>query len=405
MLEETLGGVSKNIDHDPALAAAARKTSSAEYPEFILENFRPETRLLLFCLAGRRGSEIDRQIEKLLHSELDWDKLTGAAVRHALLPLFFRTLDEFSEEIPPEILQNLKGLNATNGLRNMYMTGELFKLADLLAEHGIKALPHKGPVLAAQIYGDVALRQFCDLDILVGKKDVLQVKRLFQTAGYIPVDKRTAQQDRYYIDSGRPYNYKFVSENGQVEVELHWKFTSKYNSFPVDYARIMDDLTGVGIAGRTVPALRPEHLLVILCQHGSKHFWTRLLWIADIAALVDRHSGLDWDRTMRFARRHGAERMLLLGLELARKLLDAEPPAGVSARIESDRTVGKLADRIISQLAGAPERPIEDFEAHLFSCRMRERWSDRARYTAYHLLPRLPRFRRFTSLIKRKNDI
>jgi len=38
-------------------------------------------------------------------------------------------------------------------------------LLDLFSEPQIPAIPCKGPVLAASAYGNLALRQFCDLDI------------------------------------------------------------------------------------------------------------------------------------------------------------------------------------------------------------------------------------------------
>jgi len=36
----------------------------------------------------------------------------------------------------------------------------LLKLLDLFENHGIPAVPFKGPVLASSIYGDLSLRQF-----------------------------------------------------------------------------------------------------------------------------------------------------------------------------------------------------------------------------------------------------
>ena len=38
--------------------------------------------------------------------------------------------------------------------------------------------------------------------------------------------------------------------------------------------------------GRDVPALSLEDELVLICVHGAKHFWERLMWTADIAAMV-----------------------------------------------------------------------------------------------------------------------
>src|SRR5437870_4666302 len=54
-----------------------------------------------------------------------------------------------------------------NARRNLLMLRELLEVLDLFAEHSVPALPYKGPILAAVEYGNVSLRTFCDLDILV----------------------------------------------------------------------------------------------------------------------------------------------------------------------------------------------------------------------------------------------
>jgi len=47
------------------------------------------------------------------------------------------------------------------------LTAELFRLLELFSANGISALLIKGPVLAAQAYGDPCVRSYGDLDLLV----------------------------------------------------------------------------------------------------------------------------------------------------------------------------------------------------------------------------------------------
>jgi len=37
-----------------------------------------------------------------------------------------------------------------------------------------------------------------------------------------------------------------------------------------------------------------EDELVLICIHGAKHFWERLMWIADVAALISRQTAINW---------------------------------------------------------------------------------------------------------------
>src|SRR4029077_9771584 len=60
-----------------------------------------------------------------------------------------------------------------NSCRNLALTAELFRALEALNGHGVRATPYKGPVLAAQAYGDAALRQFSDLDIIVPQRQIV----------------------------------------------------------------------------------------------------------------------------------------------------------------------------------------------------------------------------------------
>ncbi len=62
--------------------------------------------------------------------------------------------------------------------------GELQRILDIFKSHGITAIPYKGPVLAIQAYGNLAFREFGDLDIFIQKQDFLKVKELLLDNGY-----------------------------------------------------------------------------------------------------------------------------------------------------------------------------------------------------------------------------
>jgi putative nucleotidyltransferase-like protein len=61
--------------------------------------------------------------------------------------------------------------------------------------------------------------------------------------------------------------------------------------------------------GQTVMTLSPEDLLVYLCAHGAKHVWEKLIWIVDVAGLINRHSDPDWRSVCDLAARHRCERV------------------------------------------------------------------------------------------------
>ena len=82
----------------------------------------------------------------------------------------------------------------------------------------------------------------------------------------------------------------------------------------------------------------------MLCMHGSKHVWSRLIWICDVAKMLESEPDLDWDSALREAKRVGLWRCLALGVLLAHRVAGAQVPDEVLRRFEKDRTARKLAE-------------------------------------------------------------
>ena len=345
----------------------------------------PEMKLVVLAARTNLDDRAKERLALLIDERLNWDEIISAAAAHGVVPILFRNLGPYAKDIPSSALERLRDFTLQNSLHNLYLAGELTKLIKIMEESGINALPYKGPLLAATIYGDLSLRQFSDLDILIPRKDLQNAKELFSGIGYAPSNEKTESLYEAHLKSGRAYNYKFVSANGRSRVELHWQFTSKYNSFIFDYQQLEARLMRVDFGGQQVRNLKPEDLLLILSQHGSKHFWQRLLWLCDIAELLKKHKELDWTEIMSRAEGMGIRRILFLGLHLVERLFESELPDEVVVGIKNDRSVKKLADRIEEQLFSGDSKLIKGFETHTFSCRMRERLRDKFRYAGYRV--------------------
>lgn len=85
---------------------------------------------------------------------------------------------------------------------------------------------------------------------------------------------------------------------------------------------------------------------MLLCVHGSKDFWERISWVADISELVRAYPRLDWDIVFRRSEALRAGRMLHVGLALASKLLNARVPEAVAARARRDLVAQAVASEI-----------------------------------------------------------
>lgn len=337
---------------------------------------RPEDRLLI-CVA-RRSMDVamSERMRSLLRLDLDWRYLLARADRHGVVPLLhYHLKSTAAEAVPPHVMSQLRSDNEKNTKQSLFLTGELIKLLDFLGGHGIHAIPFKGPTLALLVYGDVALRQFADLDILVDRQDVARVKELLVSRGFRAEPELTSEQQSALLRFDCAYN--FDNEQG-VLLDLHWKFVPRYFSLDLDIDRLWDRLQSMSIGRREVPTLSSEDLLLTLCLHGFTHAWERLGWICDVASLIDDRR-IDWEFVLNNAAQLGCQRILFLGLLMASELLEAPIPEDVLKVIKSDRTAVAVANRFQEHFFVRTDASPGLFEDAFLHLRMREQMQDKLR--------------------------
>jgi hypothetical protein len=344
---------------------------------------RPEAELLLCCARTRVRPEDMRRIDALLDGEVDWDHALRAARAHRILPLLHKHLQTHaSGRIPADVAAQLEQEFRTNVGHNAFLCLELFRVLKLLARQGIPAVPFKGPVLAAAAYGELSLRMAGDLDILIEQRNVVRARDILLSAGYRRQVPFTAAREAAHLRAS--HQYGLVHEESGILVELQWGVTVNYMSSPLDGEGLWTRLDSIVVGGTSVPTLAVEDLLLLLCVHGTKHGWSRLAWICDVAELLRSYPGLDWEWALSQARVRGGRRMLALGLLLSHDVLDAPVPAPIAAQARSDRRAGSLAREVRTHLfrdtddtSGSLHRPAE--YRIPFNLKSRERVRDKLR--------------------------
>lgn len=346
-----------------------------------------EEELLLRSCHILRDSVVAEAIGTLLQEDVDWKRLLRLAAEHRMMPLLHWHLSAApSELVPRDVLNRLQSHFHATHLRNLSVTGELLRLVRTFREQHVPLMPYKGPVLASLAYGNLALREFIDLDILVRKRDIPEARQLLVSAGYRQIDSPTSDYEAAFLQSQR--EYVFIRD-GTV-VELHWAVTPRNYSFPLDPEGLWERLQQVPLGGEKVSTFSMEDLLLILCVHGSKHFWHRLAWICDVAELLRTHAAIDWEQLVYQADKLGSRRMLFLGLLLANDLLEAPLPEKVSRMVRADPKTAALARQVREWLFQEPDGAsnilakgqLDESRFHPFRVRMRERLRDKIRYAA-----------------------
>jgi len=326
-------------------------------------SFKNEWAALLECASP---SCDPRRLADLLRS-VDWARLLALAEEHGVeghLATSFRLLE--GTLVPPEMRQKLAERKRVQTFFTLRLNAELFRLLEQFRAHGIGAVAIKGPVLAVQAYGDPAMRSYGDLDLLVPQQDIRRATELMSAAGFLPAVSLSA------IDAGKiPGQYLFSKPDSKLLFELHNDFTLRYFPRRLPLTEFFARQIRVQVDGHEIPALSVEDELVLICIHGAKHFWERLMWIADVAALISRQTSMGWQRVADAASAVKAERMLHTGLRLASDLLRAQLPDKVQAAVQADARAARLAKQCCKWLPSAGNTAPGLFERAAFRLRMR----------------------------------
>jgi Uncharacterised nucleotidyltransferase len=328
-----------------------------------VDSFRNEWSALLECVSPAR----DRQRLAGLLRSANWARLLRLAEDHGVVGHVAGCLGDLEESlVPPEIRQALIDRQRAQIFSTLRLTAELFRILERFTSEGIASLVVKGPVLAVQAYGDPAMRSYGDLDLLVRQRDIRRATEIMSDAGFLATVPLSA------IDAGKiPGQYLFSKVDSKIIVELHNDRTLRYFPRPLPIEEFFARQIRVRLDAHEAPALSVEDELMLICIHGAKHFWERLMWIADVAGLVSRQTGLDWERVADSARAVGAERILHTGLRLASDLLKARLPEKVEATVQADVVAGRLAEQTSKWLPSAGYAPPGLFERAAFRMRMR----------------------------------
>lgn len=156
---------------------------------------KPELSLLL--ASARTDNTQDKQaaIQQLLADGIDWTSFAQKALTHGVATFAAHTLARLApDHIPGDILGAFHAITDETSRANRALFDELARLLDALAKNGVEAIPFKGPLLAIQVFGDLGLREFRDLDFLIRDEDLEKTIAILKHLGYPRTGQMTAAQ-------------------------------------------------------------------------------------------------------------------------------------------------------------------------------------------------------------------
>ena len=271
-------------------------------------------RLLVACARHAAGLADVHEIAVAATLIDDWTLAERQACTHGLLPWLARGLT--AAGMVEETHGPVVAAASASAARTLGQVRRLAELWTLLERAGVSALPYKGPTLSLQLYGDVALRQSVDLDLVVPFDRYAAARAALVGAGLSPRGGHSERQERTLFAwlGHAPFGH------GRDFVELHWRFADRRFPFSLTVERALERSRTMAVGGLTLPLMADDDLLVVLAMHGARHLYERLEWLAGVTRLLVAHRG-GAARLVAHAEALRARRMLTVSVHVAQRVL------------------------------------------------------------------------------------
>lgn len=289
---------------------------------------------------------------------VDWLRVAAVTRRHRVEGLVHDGLRRAGVEVRGDVAGPLAAAAAAIARENLAFTAEAKRLNIALGAAGVRFLFLKGVTLNMLAYGTLALKKAADIDVAVDRADYPAAIAAVRDAGYrCHAPGPDAGTEEIVAWSARTKHS--IWTRGAICLELHTSL--------VDSDRM---LAGVGVSsplqqvtiapGIVLPTLAGEELFAYLVVHGATHAWSRLKWLADVAALLANLGPEAIEPLYRQSMALGAGRSGAQALLLAEQLLGVRLPPGLSRELNADGAVRYLAQVARNAMLRGGEKELDE---------------------------------------------
>jgi hypothetical protein len=230
----------------------------------------------------------------------------------------------------------------------------LHKTVSALTEAGSRAFLIKGLAVGTWLYGDTALREHADLDLLIPADQLDAADRVLTSLGFAvgyrpPLNPGEIPATIGYSDLAGVYAVDLSIDPLQV----FWQsLPDRLESFDRWWSRRQM----IAVGAREVPTLAAEDQLIHLARHLQFHGFFRLNWWVDLLVLLRVHGpNMDWSIVQAEANRHGIVGGLERTLSALESIFGASLPAPAHRAIRPGRMEQLLHRRIWPDELAVPD--------------------------------------------------
>jgi hypothetical protein len=330
-------------------------TDDKERPSKLMS---PEVHLLTRCVIWPLSAKALAEVDKHSREDgLDWEHFVALTARHRVAAMTKNALGRAQVSTPAAAAERLARSARQEALKELALAGEVLRLNKVLRASGVKPVLLKGVSVALQGFGRLGLRNNRDIDLLVRPTEALVCQTALLETGYRQIEpgpQCTLQDVKKWLILHK--DMVFVNPETDSIVELHWRLFDNPRLMPLD-----DVVDAVIQYGGSEIAVLPKFVNAIyLCAHGSQHAWSRLKWLADLAAQLSHFTDADFHQLDAEARRLGLIRLVGASLRLCVRLLHLSVPPRLLRGYERDWRIGLLEQTALASLLRGGVTELED---------------------------------------------
>ena len=339
-----------------------------------MSDFRLEQQILLAVGKQQLSVSDVENLKRQSASNIDWHYLVETARLQGLIPLLQRNIATHVPELaPPPIRTQLKREAVENMQSVLYLTAKAIEVSRALDKRGVPNAFFKGPILSKLAYGDIALRQAGDIDLMVAREDFESAKDVLESLGFEMYPQLTPAQLRSHL--GFHCEIQFTRDDWFTVVDLHWELSPRSFVFALGAQEVMSRLQTVELSGSTLKTFSNEDLLLYQAMHGAKHLWKKLESISSVAELTKQCDNL-WPTILERTIQVRATKILGLGLRLAELVHGVSVPSEVISTLDRDESMKHLAQKTVSEIFDQQQAWAESTETNIYNLKIMDRRRD-----------------------------
>ncbi|ADQ79267.1 hypothetical protein Palpr_1119 [Paludibacter propionicigenes WB4] len=333
-------------------------------------------------------SELE-QIDNLILEVKDWDYLTKTIIDRGIAPLLFKKLPALknSSLIPDAVQAKLQQTYYITISRGTLLLNYFQQIAKEFSNQGIPVIALKGVYLSENLYHDIGLRQFSDIDLLVHEEDGERCLDILRNLGYRAVS--ALKLSEFVSSQFDIVHYTPMVLHG-VSIEIHIKLHRKGEKYNLLTSEVWKNAMPVTVNKCNVLALENNDLLIHLCAHLDKHFQVgkvQFTCLSDITNVLNENvEGFDWGAFTASCRLYKSEEVIFKYIVLVNKYMNAPVPIDVINKY-SYLLTEETEQQFFKYLKGVGSSGTISLSSHFYYLKEVRTFSNKVRYLLGVLFP------------------